>query len=225
MKALRYTLLLIAVLSLQMGWAQRSDYRPEFTVGAKGGVTLSSVAFSPSVTQSLLLGYTGGVSIRYIEEKFFGLIAEVNYTQCGWNETFEEDPYQYSHTLNYISIPFMTHFFFGNKVVRGFINAGPQMSILVGDSYKSNFDINNLPEFSQKSKITEIYNMKIARKFDYGITGGVGIEFRIKRVHGLMLEGRYYYGLGDIFKNRKEDVFGMSHNQIISISLGYLYHF
>lgn len=100
MKLLRYILFVIAVVSLQSGLAQRSDYQPEFTVGVKGGTTLSRVSFTPTVTQSLLLGYTGGVSVRYIEEKFFGLIAEINFTQCGWNETFEEDPYTYTHTLN-----------------------------------------------------------------------------------------------------------------------------
>ena len=86
MKLLRYILFVIAVVSLQSGLAQRSDYQPEFTVGVKGGTTLSRVSFTPTVTQSLLLGYTGGVSVRYIEEKFFGLIAEINFTQCGWNE-------------------------------------------------------------------------------------------------------------------------------------------
>ena len=156
MKLLRYILFVIAVVSLQSGLAQRSDYQPEFTVGVKGGTTLSRVSFTPTVTQSLLLGYTGGVSVRYIEEKFFGLIAEINFTQCGWNETFEEDPYTYTHTLNYVTIPFLTHFFFGNRVVRGFVNAGPQIGLLLGDSYKSNFDIYNLPEFSQKSKVKEI---------------------------------------------------------------------
>lgn len=110
MKLLRYILFVIAVVSLQSGLAQRSDYQPEFTVGVKGGTTLSRVSFTPTVTQSLLLGYTGGVSVRYIEEKFFGLIAEINFTQCGWNETFEEDPYTYTHTLNYVTIPFLTHF-------------------------------------------------------------------------------------------------------------------
>ena len=108
MKLLRYILFVIAVVSLQSGLAQRSDYQPEFTVGVKGGTTLSRVSFTPTVTQSLLLGYTGGVSVRYIEEKFFGLIAEINFTQCGWNETFEEDPYTYTHTLNYVTIPFLT---------------------------------------------------------------------------------------------------------------------
>ena len=116
-------------------------------------------------------------------------------------------------------------FFFGNRVVRGFVNAGPQIGVLLGDSYKSNFDIYNLPEFSQKSKVKEIYTMDIAHRFDYGITAGAGIEFRIKKTHGIVLEGRYYYGLGDIFKNRKKDVFAASHSQIITVSLGYLYHF
>lgn len=225
MRQLRYIWLLAALVTLQTGWAQRSDYEPEFTVGVKGGTTLSRVSFTPTVTQSLLLGYTGGVSVRYIEEKFFGLIAEVNFTQCGWNETFDTDPYTYSHTLNYVTVPFLTHFFFGNRVVRGFINAGPQIGFLLSDSYKSSFDINNLPEFSQKSKVKEIYTMDIAHKIDYGIMAGAGIEFRIARSHGIVLEGRYYYGLGDIFKNRKKDVFSASHNQIITISLGYLYHF
>ncbi len=225
MKLLRYILLLAAVVTLQTGWAQRSDYEPEITVGVKGGTTLSRVSFTPTVTQALLLGYTGGVSVRYIEEKYFGLIAEVNFTQAGWNETFDTDPYTYSHTLNYVTIPFLTHFFFGNRVVRGFINAGPQIGFLLGDSYKSSFDVNNLPEFSQKSKVKEIYTMDITHKIDYGIMAGAGIEFRIKKSHGIVLEGRYYYGLGDIFKNRKKDVFSASHNQIITISLGYLYHF
>ena len=186
---------------------------------------MSRVSFTPTVTQALLLGYTGGVSVRYIEEKYFGLIAEVNFTQAGWNETFDTDPYTYSHTLNYVTVPFLTHFFFGNRVVRGFINAGPQIGFLLGDSYKSSFDVNNLPEFSQKSKVKEIYTMDIAHKIDYGIMAGAGIEFRIRKSHGIVLEGRYYYGLGDIFKNRKKDVFSASHNQIITISLGYLYHF
>ena len=225
MKLLRYILLLAAVVTLQTGWAQRSDYEPEITVGVKGGTTLSRVSFTPTVTQALLLGYTGGVSVRYIEEKYFGLIAEVNFTQAGWNETFDTDPYTYSHTLNYVTVPFLTHFFFGNRVVRGFINAGPQIGFLLGDSYKSSFDVNKLPDYSQKSKVKEIYTMYISHKNDYGIMAGAGIEFRIRKSHGIVLEGRYYYGLGDIFKNRKKDVFSASHNQIITISLGYLYHF
>ena len=74
--------------------------------------------------------------------------------------------------------------------MRGFVNAGPQIGLLLGDSYKSNFDIYNLPEFSQKSKVKEIYTMDIAHRFDYGITAGAGIEFRIKTTW-YRLEGRF----------------------------------
>ena len=72
------------------GLAQRSNYKPEYTIGVKGGITLSNVSFSPSIKQNWLLGYTGGVSFRYIEEKFFGLIVEANYTRRGWDQNFEE---------------------------------------------------------------------------------------------------------------------------------------
>lgn len=46
--------------------------------------------------------------------------------------------------------------------------------------------------------------MDIAHRFDYGIIAGAGIEFRIKKTHGIVLEGRYYYGLGDIFKTGRK---------------------
>ncbi len=38
-----------------------------------------------------------------------------------------------------------------------------------------------------------------------------------------MLEGRYYYGLGDIFKNTKKDYFGRSGNSSITVKLSYLF--
>ena len=187
MKLFRYILFVIAVVSLQSGLAQRSDYQPEFTVGVKGGTTLSRVSFTPTVTQSLLLGYTGGVSVRYIEEKFFGLIAEINFTQCGWNETFEEDPYTYTHTLNYVTIPFLTHFFFGNRVVRGFVNAGPQIGLLLGDSYKSNFDIYiGRPILLWIGRYIQKQEERCIRGFpqpnNNGITG-IFISLLIKSVH------------------------------------------
>ena len=72
MKLLRYILFVIAVVSLQSGLAQRSDYQPEFTVGVKGGTTLSRVSFTPTVTQSLLLGYTGGYRFVISKKNFSG---------------------------------------------------------------------------------------------------------------------------------------------------------
>ena len=48
--------------------------------------------------------------------------------------------------------------------------------------------------------------MAVDRKFDYGIVGGAGMEIVIKP-DTPMLEGRYYFGLGNIFKDSKRDFF------------------
>ena len=148
--------------------AQR-NYKREFAVGAKFGTTFSRVTLRPSVRQNYEMGYMGGISARYIEEKYFGFIVELNFIQHGWKENFsDEGDYSYSRKLNYIELPFMTHIFFGNKVFRGFVNLGPQVGFLISDKEISSFNLKELPQFSQTWESTQ-YKMPIAHKFDYGI--------------------------------------------------------
>ena len=68
--------------------------------------------------------------------------------------------------------------------------------------------------------IRAIYGKEVENKFDYGIAGGLGIELKTK-IGNFFVEGRYYYGLSDIYKNSKTDDFGRSANQDIIIKLGY----
>ena len=103
----------------------------------------------------------------------------------------------------------MAHIYFGSKTFHAFVNLGPQIGYMIGNDYSANFDIYNVPEFSDVNKIKEVYELPIKNRFDYGITGGIGVELRLKR-HILTLEGRYYFGLSDIFGNRKADVFSGS---------------
>ena len=56
--------------------AQRK-YEPHFAIGGKGGVTFSQMAFTPGIEQKMVQGIMAGVSFRYTEEKFFGLIGEL----------------------------------------------------------------------------------------------------------------------------------------------------
>lgn len=64
--------------------------------------------------------------------------------------------------------------------------------------------------------------MPIKNKIDYGITAGLGAEFSSSIGH-IMLEGRYYYGLGDIYGNSKKDVFSRSANGVIVAKMTYLF--
>ena len=65
--------------------------------------------------------------------------------------------------------------------------------------------------------------MPVENKFDYGIAVGAGLEFSKKKIGHFLLEGRYYYGLGNIYGNSKSDVFGKSNNSSIIVKMSYLF--
>lgn len=220
------TLLISVIFSLaivSVAQVRDPNFPKELSIGVKGGVSFPSVEFSPTVIQNFWVGYTTGVALRYSEENIFGLIVEVNMTRRGWDENFDDDPYNYRRALDYIEIPFLSHIYFGSNTFRGFVNLGPQLGILVNESRTCNFDVKNPPTFSNYNKVTEAYDLPIKNTFDYGITGGLGAELRFDR-HIVVLEGRYYFGLGDIFGNRKADVFsGSSANRGFLVTLSYMF--
>lgn len=222
---LKLLILLLCVATSETANAQK-HFEPRVYVGGKAGMSLSRVMFSPSVPQSMLSGYLAGVTFRYAEEKNFGLIAEFNVIQRGWKEDFEEAPFEYTRRLTYLQIPILTHIFFGGSKVRGFFNAGPEVGFMIGENITSNFDVANytgIEGFPLANRNNEQLVLPIKSKIDYGISAGLGIEFIAKRKHSLMLEGRFYYGLGNAFGSRKKDAFSASTGTSIMITLGYMY--
>ena len=104
----KYVIASILLISSLTSVAE-DHYSGAFSIGAKGGVSLSQTTFSPSVPQKFHSGLMAGIMFRYIEENHFGLIGEVNFEQRGWKENFEEAPYSYSRDLSYIQIPLLAH--------------------------------------------------------------------------------------------------------------------
>lgn len=217
-------LLLITLFTAIEAKAQR-HYVPHVHVGGHAGITLSQQSFYPSVKETMLQGITMGFSFRYAEERHVGLVAELNLTQRGWKENFEEHPLEYQHRLTYIELPVMTHIFFGSRTVKGFINLGPQVGYMISDGIKANFNYTEaatLPSFPKNRRYEQL-SLKIKNRFDYGITAGAGVEFVIRRRHSITLEGRYYYGLGNIFPSSRSDEFSSSRGSSILVTLGYLF--
>ncbi len=230
MKRLLYTLglIILSLCCVLPADAQRKNnkYR-SLSVGVRGGVTMSKVTFRPSVREKYQIGMNVGASIRYIEEKYFGIIGEVNFAQFGWKEDFSKQPNPdcaYSRTMNYITVPFLSHIFFGNEPIRGFLNLGPQIGFCLSTSDKSNFDIYDLPYLTQSWE-TQQYYEPLNSRFDYGITGGLGFELKLKK-HSFIVEARYYFGLNDFFENSKGNAayFSASAHQQISAGISYLFH-
>lgn len=199
----------------------QTHYSSNVSLGVKGGVDLSRVFFTPSVKQGFLLGGNAGVTFRYIEENHFGLITELNFEQRGWKENFEDKPFEYSRTINYIQIPFLAHIYFGRRG-RFFFNAGPEVGFKIGESTKSNFDYKNVSSISGfPLRTTYQYLMDADSKVDYGISAGLGGEFNLNRRNSIYIEGRFYYGLGNVLKSGRTENFRGSNSMSIMISAGY----
>ena len=220
----RLAFILTALTTLLV--AAQTHYEGTIAVGGKAGVSLSRVNFNPTVQQTMLPGMTAGVMFRYIEEKNFGLIAELNMTQRGWKENLEESDYNYNHRFTYLELPIMTHIFFGGSSVKGFFNLGPELNVMIADGISSNFaykEAESLEYFSENTRHIEQLTMPVKNKLDYGICGGAGMELNLNAKHSLLLEGRFYYGLTDVFPNHKTDIFSSSNSMTITVTLGYFY--
>lgn len=231
----------LAICLSQVATAQIGEHRNTFSLGVNGGYNLTNVRFTPKVVQGMQGGMNMGLSMRYTVEKYFSTIAsiaaEVNYSQMGWKEDIkdlEDNPVinsvtgvaeEYSRTINYIQIPIFAHLAWGreSKGVNFFFKAGPQFGIMLSESTKMNFDWDQRNMTDRANTIVAQDTMKVENKFDYGIAAGLGLEYSHPKLGHFLLEGRYYYGLGNIYGDSKRDFFGSSNFGTITIKLTYLF--
>lgn len=148
--------------------------------------------------------------------------------------------------LTYVQVPLLAHLAFGKeqKGVNFFIDLGPQIGFLLSDKASKNFSVPftqenfpnefttqtgrmkqvNVPVNGKEVNIAEhLEGMKVENKLDYGICFGLGIEAHFPKVGRFFIDGRYYYGLGNLFGDSKKDAFSKSNNGMIYARMGYLY--
>ncbi|MBR1548698.1 MAG: PorT family protein [Prevotella sp.] len=181
------------------------------------------------------------------------IVAEVNYAQAGWKEDIlsvndeavplHTDPSQtlaFERRITYVQVPLLARMGWGRerKGLQFFAQIGPQVGMYMSDKVKSNFDARD-PEFNpgttdqpnplyryrgvRASNVVAQDTLPVKYKLDYGIAGGAGIEYSHPRLGHFLLEGRYYFGLGNIFGNSKSDVFGKSNYGQIVIKASWLF--
>lgn len=228
-------LLLLATSAILTANAQIGKPRTQIAIGVNAGFSSNKVSFEPNIKQKQLGAPTFGFVFRYTTEKYFSTIcalqAELNYSQLGWNEDItnragEPLPDTYKRKLSYLQLPLLARLGWG-KEERGlqfYFLAGPQISYCFGEtSEKSDtWTLNSEGKPDRPNDFSLQYDMDVKHKFDYGITAGIGLELNTTAGH-FMVEGRYYYGLGDLFGNSKHDVFSRSANGTIYARVTYLF--
>lgn len=199
----------------------QSTFQKERAIGISGGVNFSKVNFVPKIQQDMYMGFQGGAMMRWRTEKNLGLQVELNFKQQGWEEKFEgeEADLYYRRRMNYMEVPFLSHIYFGGEKVQFFVNLGPQIGIMLGDKIEGNLNGQKTSQKENEQHIKDIDN-----KFEWGLCGGPGIELRTG-IGSFLLEGRFFYALGDFYKTRSSDAFNKASSQVLSAKLTYLIPF
>ena len=227
-----YTLLF---LGTQQAMGQVGEARNSLAVGFTGGVMMNTIGFDPTIKQKQHIGPTVGIVARYTSERYFkaycALQVELNYSVLGWRENIlnsnsEPLPDTYERQLHYIQLPMLARLAWGkeHRGAMGYFLAGPQVGYCISEKSKQSvFTLNEEGNPDRPNGLYSQYSMSIDRKFDYGITAGAGVELNTTLGH-FLIEGRYYYGLSDVFNNSKKDVFGRSNNSSIIAKVTYLFN-
>ena len=221
--------------------AQIGSHRSDFSIGVNGGYVLGNIGFTPKVTQQMHKGFTGGLSLRYVCERYFSTVcsiyAECNYTRLGWSErilTVDETPVinsvtgvaeTYSRDINCLQIPVFAHLAWGRetKGFQFFFQAGPQFGIMLSENTRCNYDLASRNLADRANQTCEQESIPVENKFDYGIAAGLGVEYSAGSMGHFLLEGRYYYGLGNIYGDSKKDWFAKSNINNIVVKLTWLF--
>ena len=213
-------------------------YVPKVPQGQLGGMTA---------------GFSARYTCEKYFKSICAVVGEVNLTQMGWKEDildFNDQPVvmhsdetqtlQYSRKMSYVQIPIFARLGWGRerKGLQFFFQVGPQIGFFLSEKTESNFDVRqtefnpgprNDPNPMYKYTTTRVSDvvaqdtMAVENTFDYGIAAGGGMEFSHPKLGHFLVEGRYYYGLGNIYGSSKRDYFARSNFGNIIIKFTYLF--
>jgi hypothetical protein len=201
-----YTLLCLffSALLFSSVWAQP-------TVGIKAGINFAKVTSDPEMKNpGDVRGYSGAFFTNYFIYDFFNIQAELALNQKGY--TFEDSmAFNVKKTLTYLEIPLLFKAVYSpgpENTKELYIGAGPSIGYLLLGRESTN-DYTSFNELV----ITDFYN-----RFEYGLTGGIGISFSIG-FGFLTVESRYFYGMSKIDKSEYNPK-----NSTVNISVGYMFY-
>ena len=167
----------VLLLTSGMLMAQRS--------GIKGGVNFANLYVDDVSDENMKLGLNLGLWHQSENEAFQ---AELNYSNKGAQITYNNfagGSGKYRYNLNYLEMPLLFVGHVGNLN----LHVGPYLGLLVGANIKdvdSDGSVNGVASLDRNDFNT----------FDYGLAGGVGIDFDASQI-GV----RYNYGLREIGKS------------------------
>lgn len=209
--------LLLAILTLSV--------KAQFSVGVRQGFGAQGIYLEPAYTEKYQVPFyksNTGLVMIINNTNNTGLQMELNYAQKGWHE---EDSTvtgsSFTKTINYIEVPFFSHFEIGYGKVRPIIFAGPYLAFKLNEST----DSANFSHIWYENSGYAQYDQEI-KNIDFGIKLGLGLRYNITPRFGIYIDARYdlqIAGGRDIFIDRPDEI-QASRLKEISGTFGILWH-
>lgn len=185
--------------------------KAQHTVGGYVGLGMGSARFYPvQETRGTWGMYNAGISWRHYGKQRVvgGFGIDLEFMQSAYSYapyasiTEDEADYEwYSRKVNTITIPIVwqPHFYIKRKV-RVYLEAAATFSYRFGGSYE-----NEIAKDNGREDWSGDYNFKTARdnRWGYGLAGGAGVSVLVNQWE-FGARVRYYFGLGDILRNRNK---------------------
>lgn len=201
---------ILSALLLLAALAAGREAAAQHTVGFVAGYGMASGRFQPQQETKALWGmYSGGLSWRYYGRQRFvgGFGIDLEFLQQGFsfatNAAYVDEPADYIYyrrTINSLMLPIVwqPHVYMFRNHVRLYLEAAATFSYNISSTYENEAARDNgSPDWKGD------YDFKLPRdnRWGYGLAGGGGLAFLIKRFE-LNFRVRYYFGYSDIVRNR-----------------------
>ncbi|WP_430403775.1 porin family protein [Fluviicola sp.] len=207
-----FTLLL--VFAVNFSYAQKN----RFDVGIEGGPNLSTILNEESTNnyQLSILG-SAGTFFQYNCKKTISFKTGLFYQQKGYQ--WKQDQIdlddssigkgKFTSHLDYLTLPLLTKITFGKKI-NFFVNAGPYIGFLLQKTEQL--------KTSNPSNSYKYQDMQGTNRFDFGLTGGLGLGIPIKEKWLITIEARNYSGIMNIATNGTK-----LHTNTTDFNIGFAY--
>ena len=229
----RFITLAIFVFAITLANAQ-------LTLGPKFGANFSRINMDPEEIQpddnSFKFGYQGGWVFNWAITDGFAIQQEVLFTQKGnkienniidtvASEIYHTE-YEEALTLNYIDLPLMFRFSFGDPMDKQFFfNVGPRLGFLVGGNTAWNSNTKKTqPDdgYKHESQGQTPVDESIYDHSEFGVDIGIGYDINTGPGH-FVIDLRYMMGVSDILLEGAQTQAHIMKNQTMALSAIFLF--
>ncbi|WP_346700389.1 outer membrane beta-barrel protein [uncultured Alistipes sp.] len=187
----------------------------QHTLGVIGGYGMGSGRFDPKQETRAIWGlYSGGLTWRYYgTQRFVGAFGvDLEFQQQAFSFATNASQVDERETANYLyytrrinsmvlPVVWQPHFYLLKNHVRVYFEAAATFFYNFSSTWEQEYFVD--AETKQKDTYGGTYSFKVPRdnRWGYGLAGGGGISFLIRRFE-LNFRARYYFGYSDIVRNR-----------------------